>query len=175
MCISGGVVCACAAREKKGDKMLVFWGAAIVVFIVIEAATVGITSIWFALGALAALICAALGAQMGLQIVVFIIVSAIAMYFTRPLVKKYVNQRAMPTNADMAIGKLGVVTEEINNVAATGAVKLGSRLWTARSNTGAVIPEGENVVAVAIEGVKIIVQEVPRQGSEEREEGGALS
>ena len=144
-------------------NMLMFWGVAIVVFIVIEAATVGIASIWFALGALAALICAALGAQLWLQIVLFVVVSVAALYFTRPLAKKYVNQRAMPTNADMAIGKLGVVTEAIDNVAATGAVKLGSRIWTARSNSGAVIRKGENVVAVAIEGVKLIVQEVPER------------
>jgi len=144
-------------------NMLMFWGVAIVVFIVIEAATVGIASIWFALGALAALICAALGAQLWLQIVLFVVVSVSALYFTRPLAKKYVNQRAMPTNADMAIGKLGVVTEAIDNVAAMGAVKLGSRIWTARSNSGAVIREGENVVAVAIEGVKLIVQEVPER------------
>jgi len=145
--------------------MLIFWGGAIVVFLILEAATAGITSIWFALGSLAALICAALNAPLWLQILWFVLVSGGTLYFTRPLAKKYVNQKAQPTNADMNLGMQGIVTETINNLAALGSVKIGGKLWTARSNTGSVIPEGTLVIAVAIEGVKLIVQELSQSSS----------
>ena len=148
--------------------MLIFWGGAIVVFLILEAATAGIASIWFALGSLASLICAALNAPLWLQILWFVLVSGGTLYFTRPLAKKYVNQKAQPTNADMNLGMQGIVTETINNLAALGSVKIGGKLWTARSNTGSVIAEGTLVVAIAIEGVKLIVQELPR-GSEATE------
>ena len=144
---------------------MIFWGGAIVVFLILEAATAGITSIWFALGSLAALICAALNAPLWLQILWFVLVSGGTLYFTRPLAKKYVNQKAQPTNADMNLGMQGIVTETINNLAALGSVKIGGKLWTARSNTGSVIPEGTLVVAVAIEGVKLIVQELSQSSS----------
>ena len=86
------------------------------------------------------------------------------MYFTRPLVKKYVNSRSQPTNADMVIGKEALVTEDIDNVEATGAVSVGGKVWTARSDTGVSIKSGTVVNVLRIEGVKLIVEPaLPRQ------------
>ena len=134
-----------------------FWIAAMVLFLVVEALTVGLASIWFAVGSLAAMICAMLNAAVWLQIIVFLVVSAAALYFTRPLAKKYINGRKQPTNADMIIGKECKVTEKIDNLAGTGAVYVDGKTWTARSDSDEVVEEGELVYALRIEGVKLIV------------------
>lgn len=134
-----------------------FWVIAMLVFLIVEAVTVGLASIWFALGSLAAMLCAMLNAQVWLQVVVFLVVSAAALYFTRPIVKKYINGKKQPTNADMSIGKECRVTETINNIEGTGAVYVDGKTWTARSENEEVIAEGELVYALRIEGVKLIV------------------
>ena len=138
-------------------SMTTFWIIAMVVFLVIEAVTVGIVSIWFAIGALFAMVTAMLGADLWVQITVFIIVSAVALYFTRPLVKKYVNNKVEPTNADMLIGKECRVVETIDNLSGTGAVYIDGKTWTARSVDEEIIREGQLVKAERIEGVKLIV------------------
>lgn len=143
--------------EIFGMSIATLWVIALVVFLVIEAITVGLTSIWFAAGALAAWICALLGAPVWLQVAVFIVVTAVALYFTRPIVKKYINGKVVPTNADANIGKECRVTETIDNIAGTGAVYVDGKTWTARSDNDEVIPEGELVTALRIEGVKLIV------------------
>ena len=97
-------------------SMTTFWIIAMVVFLVIEAVTVGIVSIWFAIGALFAMVTAMLGANPWVQIAVFIVASAVTLYFTRPLVKKYVNNKVEPTNADILIGKECRVVETIDNI-----------------------------------------------------------
>lgn len=140
-----------------GLTMTTFWLIVMVLFLVVEAATVGLVCIWFAVGALAALIVALLGADIWLQIVIFIAVSALALYFTRPLVKKYVRSKVEPTNADMVIGKECRVTETVDNIAGTGAVYVDGKTWTARSECDEVIPEGTLVTAKSIKGVKLIV------------------
>lgn len=134
-----------------------FWIAAMVLFLVVEALTVGLASIWFAVGSLAAMICAMLNAPEWVQIIVFLVVSAAALYFTRPLAKKYINGKKQPTNADMIIGKECKVTEKIDNLAGTGAVYVDGKTWTARSDGDEIIEEGELVSAMRIEGVKLIV------------------
>ena len=134
-----------------------------VVFLVVEAATAGLTCIWFAIGSLAALIAALFDAQLWLQIVWFLVISFVTLYFTRPLVKKYVNSRSQPTTADMVIGKEALVTEDIDNVEATGAVSVGGKVWTARSADGGRIKSGAVVSVLRIEGVKLIVEPVPAQ------------
>lgn len=140
-----------------GMTITTLWLIVMVLFLVVEAATVGFVCIWFAVGALAALIAALLGAEIWLQIVLFLVVSAVALYFTRPLVKKYVNAKVEPTNADMVIGKECRVTEAIDNIAGTGAVYVDGKTWTARSESDEVIPEGTLVTAKSIDGVKLIV------------------
>lgn len=123
-------------------SMTTFWIIAMVVFLVIEAVTVGIVSVWFAIGALFAMVTAMLGANLWVQITVFLVVSAIALYFTRPLVKKFVNNKVEPTNADMLIGKECRVVETIDNLSGTGAVYVDGKTWTARTADEEIIPEG---------------------------------
>lgn len=142
---------------------IAFWVAALVVFLIVEAVTAGLVSIWFVFGSLVALICAALGAAVWLQIFWFVIVSVATLVLTRPLVKRYVDSRSVATNADRSIGRTAVVTERIDNLAATGAVKLDGVVWTARSTDDAVaIEAGERVTVRAIEGVKLIVERTLR-------------
>lgn len=140
-------------------NMAVVWLIAMIVLLVVEAIVPGLISIWFALGALAALIAAALHAPMWLQVMWFLVVSVAALAATRPLAKKYVNGRVKPTNADMLLGKECVVTEEIDNVRGTGAVTVGGKVWTARmENDAEKASVGEVLKSVRIEGVKLIVR-----------------
>ena len=139
------------------DNMSIVWVVIMVVVLVVEAATAGLTCIWFARGALAALSAALFGAPIWLQLVWFFVVSVVTLYFTRPLVLKYVNSRSQPTNADMVIGKEALVTEAIDNVESAGAVAVGGKVWTARSENGEPIEVGSIVTVLRIEGVKLIV------------------
>lgn len=138
--------------------MVIFWAVATVGFIVIELITVGLASIWFALGALCALIAALLGARVWLQIVWFVIISAATLILTRPLVKKYINGRTHPTNADRVIGMKAVVKEEIDNLAETGAVLADGKIWSARSADGSIIALSSLVTVKEIQGVKLVVE-----------------
>lgn len=140
-------------------NMPVVWLAAMIVLLIIEAIVPGLVSIWFAIGALAALISALFDAPLWLQMVWFLAVSVAALALTRPLVKKYVNGRIQPTNADALIGRDCVVTEDIDNLAGTGAVKVDGKVWTARADIESVhYHAGSVVTAVRIEGVKLIVK-----------------
>lgn len=140
-------------------NMSVVWLIAMVVLLIVEALVPGLVSIWFALGALSALIAALLHAPLWLQIVWFLATSVVTLVLTRPLAQKYVNSRIQPTNADALIGKDCVVTEDINNLAGTGAVKIDGKVWTARSeDESKYFAAGEIVTAVRIEGVKLIVR-----------------
>lgn len=139
------------------SNMSIVWAAVMLVFLIIEGATAGLTCIWFAIGALAGLIEALFGAPLWLQIVWFFVISVVTLYFTRPLVKKYVNSKSQPTNADMVIGKEALVTEAIDNVEGAGAVAVGGKVWTARSDNGSPVEVGKIVTVLRIEGVKLIV------------------
>ncbi len=138
--------------------MITIWAVAIVVFLVIEALTVGVASIWFALGSICALIAALLGAPEWLQVAWFVVVSVVTLIFTRPVVKKYVHSKRQPTNADRVIGTKATVREEIDNLAAKGSVMADGKEWTARSAGGETIASGSVVTVLAIEGVKLIVE-----------------
>ena len=137
---------------------VIFWAVAVVAFVILELATVGLASIWFALGALCALIAALLGAPLWLQIVWFAIVSIGTLLLTRPLAKKYINNRATATNADRVIGSKAVVKERIDELAGTGAVLADGKMWSARTADGAVAEPGEIVTVQEIRGVKLIVE-----------------
>lgn len=141
--------------------MMAFWLVMIFIFAVIEGATAGLTSIWFAIGALAAMITASAGGLLWLQIAVFIVVSIIALMVTRPLVKKYITPRKVRTNADRAIGRMCKVTESIDNVSATGTVTLDGVVWTARSEENERIEKDTLVTVTRIEGVKLYVVRAP--------------
>lgn len=138
-------------------SMTTLWLIVMVLFLVVEAVTVGLVCIWFAAGALAALLCAMLGGKIWLQVVLFLAVSAVTLYFTRPLVRKYVNAKVEPTNADIVIGKECRVTETIDNIEGTGAVYVDGKTWTARSENDETIQKGTLVTALRIDGVKLIV------------------
>lgn len=133
------------------------WLVLMMVFIAVEITTVSLTSIWFALGCLAALISSLFGAPLWLQIAWCLGVSILTLIFTKPLAQKYLNSKTQPTNADMVIGATCVVLEPISNLSETGTVKVDGKVWTARSEDGTVFAPGERVKAVRIEGVKLIV------------------
>ena len=140
-------------------SMPVVWLIAMVALLIIEAVVPGLISIWFALGALAALLSALLHAPLWLQIVWFLVVSIAALVLTRPLAIKYVNSRTQPTNADVLIGKECVVTEEIDDVLGTGAVTVSGKVWTARTGQeGLRLEKGAKARVLRIEGVKLIVK-----------------
>lgn len=136
----------------------ILWIAALVVFIVIEAATAGLASIWFAIGSVAALISAIFSAPLWLQLVWFFVISIASLILTRPLVKKHFTANIVATNSDALIGKVGIVTEDIDNIENVGAVKIDGKIWTARSFTGEMISTGTHVEILFIEGVKLIVK-----------------
>jgi membrane protein implicated in regulation of membrane protease activity len=138
----------------------VFWLIMIVVFLLAEASTVMLVSTWFAIGSLAAMLMALIGAGTGLQIAVFVIISAVCLTALRPLVRKHIKPKLTKTNVDAVVGSTGLVTVAIDNVTAQGQVKLGSMEWTARSESGEPIPQGTLVKVVRIEGVKAIVSPV---------------
>ena len=141
-------------------NMTAVWLAAMIILLVVEGMAPGLVSIWFALGALAAMISAMLKAPLWLQVVWFVAVSALSLLLTRPLAKKYVNAHTTPTNADMAIGRDCVVTEEIDNIRGTGAVTVGGKIWTARmAAPDGKAAKGETLKVLRIEGVKLIVEE----------------
>ena len=136
------------------------WLAAMVVLLIVEGLAPGLVTIWFALGALAAMISSLLGAPLWLQIVWFFLVSIVTLVLMRPFAKKYVNGRAVPTNADMVIGQECVVTEAIDNVLGQGAVSVGGKIWTARMAAAeGKAPKGSVLRVLRIEGVKLIVEE----------------
>ena len=116
--------------------LLYVWLAIVVFFGIIEAITVGLTSVWFCAGGLLAMLAAAFGAPIWLQIVVFIAGSGLLLILTRPLVKKFSTSRLEKTNADANVGKTGVVLERVDNYAPSGAVKIDGKIWTARSENG---------------------------------------
>ena len=139
--------------------MATVWVVLMIGFLIVEGLAPGLVSIWFALGALAALISALLGAQVWLQAVWFVVVSVLALVATRPLAKKYVNSRTQATNADMLIGQECIVTETIDKLRGTGAVSVAGKVWTARTDEPEkIIEEGTVAVVERIEGVKLIVK-----------------
>lgn len=144
-------------KGGDSDMATTVWIAAIIVFGVVEAATAGLTSIWFVLGSVAALIAAVCGGPLWLQLVLFFAVSVAALAATRPLVTKLLKKDIKPTNADRVLGGVARVTERIDNDVPTGAVYIDGKTWTARSDNGSVIEPGEMVRILRMEGVKLYV------------------
>ncbi len=140
-------------------KPVYFWLIVMILFIVFELLTMGLTTIWFALGALAALAIAAVGGPIWLQILVCFVVSLLSLLFYRSVAKEHFNKNRVKTNADSLIGKKGIVTEDISNIYATGQVTVAGQEWTARAvNDEVVYEKGMMVVIRDIKGVKLIVE-----------------
>ncbi len=140
------------------SEMAWIWLGALAIFAIVEASTVSLVSIWFVGGSLAALIAALLGAEFWLQGLLFLVVSTVLLLCLRPLSKKFFTPKKVRTNAPANIGKLAVVTEDINNLHALGAVKLSGLTWSARSTNGEPIKAGSVVRVTGIEGVKLFVE-----------------
>ncbi len=136
------------------------WFVALVVFILAEASTVAVVSLWFAAGSLVAMVASLLGAQLWLQLALFLVVSGVLLAALRPITKKLLQPRLTRTNVDAVVGSTGVVTGAINNVLFQGQVKLGGMEWTARSTNGDPIDAGTQIVVDRIEGVKVYVSPV---------------
>lgn len=148
--------------------MTIIWIAAIIIFGIAEAATAGLVSIWFVVGAVAALVATELGAVLWLQFAAFLIVSILALIATRPLARKMLDKTIVPTNADRVLHHEAKVTETVDNENATGAVYIDGKTWTARSEDGNIIPKGKMARIVRMEGVKLYVRE-SKEPSERRE------
>lgn len=144
------------------DKVItaVVWGVLLLLFVLAEAATVSLVSVWFMAGSLVALIVTLLGGPVWLQVLLFFLVSIAALALLRPLLKKYIRPRITATNADALVGKTGVVTEAIDNLRDTGCVRVAGVLWSARSTGGEDIPLSSVVVVRKVESAKLIVDPV---------------
>ena len=142
------------------DLVAILWLVLLVVFLIVEASTVTLVSIWFAAGSLAALLAALFGAKLWLQVTLFLAVAVLSLVALRPLFRKFIRPKLTATNVDSVIGSTGLVTASVDNVSAVGQVKLGAMEWTARSSSGAPIPAGTLVKVDRIEGVKAFVTPV---------------
>ena len=133
--------------------MVFVWLVIAVVLGIFEAATVALVSIWFAIGAVAAMVPAYFNAPFWVQILVFILVSALCFVFTRPFFKKIIRVNKQPTNVDRLVGQEGVATDDIENI-----VFISGLTWSARSETGELIPQGAVVTVKKIEGATLVVK-----------------
>lgn len=136
------------------------WLGLMILFLIAEGATVSLVSLWFAAGAVVAMFAALLGAGIWLQTGLFLAVSGALLLMLRPIVRRYLVPKITATNVDSLVGATGLVTVAIDNVTASGQVKLGAMEWTARSTTGENIPQGALIRVDRIEGVKVYVTPV---------------
>ncbi len=141
--------------------MVIVWIVVFVAALLAEAATFAMVSVWFAAGALGALIAAALGADLTVQLLVFALLAGLLLAFTRPLLKKLFPHRFIPTNSELEVGKTAVVIEEINNDVGSGRVRLGGVNWAAFSAGNEKIPAGEVVTVTAVCSAKLAVAKAP--------------
>ena len=140
---------------------VMYWLGAAVILIVIEIITMGLTTIWFAGGALTGAVMAAFSLPLWSQILAFALVSVILLILTRPWALKYLNSRTVRTNVDSLIGQTALVTQDVDNLNAKGQVKVKGQIWTARSISDDVkLHEGQKVMIESISGVKVIVKPI---------------
>lgn len=145
------------------SEMMIFWLVVLILSIGVEVISLGLTSIWFAGGALIAVIAAAFSAPVVVQIILFFLVSLVLLIFTRPIAVKYFNRERVKTNVESLVGKQAIVISEIDNLQGIGQVTVGGQEWSARSYDDRLnLPVGMVVEIVAINGVKLIVREDSR-------------
>ena len=139
----------------------IIWFGLLLVFLIVEAACpIHLVSIWFAAGSLVAMIVSFLGGPVWLQVTLFLVVACTLVALLWPFIRKFLNPKLSKTNVDAVIGSEGKVTSDIDNITATGQVKLGAMEWSARSSSGIPIPKGTLVKVDRIEGVKVFVTPV---------------
>lgn len=141
----------------------IMWLILIIVLVGFELATLGLTTIWFAAGALVAFVAALCGAVLELQIGLFLVVSFLILFAFRPMAKRYINSNHARTNVDSLMGQCALVTVDIDNGQAQGTAVLNGQEWSARSSDGSVIPAGTNVRVMSISGVKLVVERLENQ------------
>ena len=145
------------------DEMMILWLVVLILSIGIEAFTLGLTSIWFAGGALLALIAAALHLPILLQVILFFVVSLVLLVFTRPIAVKYFNKERVKTNVESLVGRQAIVISEIDNLQGIGQVTVGGQEWSARSIDDKVkLSVGTVVNVMSIDGVKLMVKPDPQ-------------
>lgn len=137
----------------------IFWLALVVIMAIIEIITLGLTTIWFAGGALAAFIASLFGANLLVQIILFIVVSLLLLSLTRPLAVEFLNKDRTRTNAESLLGRTAVVIQDIDNLKAQGQVSIDGQDWSARSVDEKTICKDAHVEIVEISGVKLMVKE----------------
>ena len=148
------------------DYQMIAWIVVLIVAVVVEIITLGLSSIWFAGGALIALIVATFHGPIWLQILCFAAVSIMLLIFTRPIAVKYFNKDRVRTNAESIVGRQAIVLSEVNNLKGEGQVSVGGQEWSARSvDDDQVLDEGSVVEVVAISGVKLICKPVKEQSA----------
>ncbi len=141
-------------------NMTVIWLVILVALVVIELLTMGLTTIWFAGGALVATVASLFGAPLAVQVILFLAASGLLLYFTRPLAVKYFNKDRVRTNAESLVGRQAIVISEIDNLQGIGQVNVGGMEWSARTRVdGVKLPVGTVTTILAINGVKLIVEE----------------
>lgn len=136
-----------------------FWLAVVIALLICEILTLGLTTIWFAGGALIAFLAALAGANSWVQIILFLVISIVLLVLTRPVAMKYLNRSREKTNVDAVVGKTGIVTVDIDNLKGEGEVTLSGQPWAARTEGEETIAKDSLVEVVAVEGVKLIVKE----------------
>lgn len=140
------------------------WLALVIVLVIIEAATAELVTIWFAGGAVLALVLSVLGAPFWAQTGTFAAVSLVLLFLTRPLIKKYMKKGAGENGLDRMIGKQGLVTEQVDNLAGTGEVQVDGQYWMARTSDNSLTIEKDQVITVRqIHGVRLIVEPVAKE------------
>ena len=148
------------------DYSMIAWIVVLIAAVIIEIMTLGLSSIWFAGGALVALIVAAVHGPIWLQIACFVVVSIVLLLFTRPIAMKYFNKDLVRTNAESIVGRQAIVLSEVNNLKGVGRVSVGGQEWSAKSvEDGMILEDGSVVDVVAISGVKLICKPAPNVGS----------
>lgn len=141
-------------------NMTMIWLVVLVLLVVIELLTMGLTTVWFAGGALVATLASLVGLPLAIQIILFLIVSGLLLFFTRPIAVKYFNKDRVRTNAESLVGRQAIVISEIDNLQGIGQVNVGGMEWSARTrDENTTLPVGAVVIVLAIDGVKLIVEE----------------
>ena len=144
--------------------MAAIWLVVMIALVIVEVVTLGLVCIWFAIGALFAAIVAVFGGPWWLQLIVFVVVSAVTLIFTKPIAKKYFTDKIQKTNSEDLVGKKVMITEAVDNVRATGVAVASGLEWTARSKEdGVTFEKGEFALVSAIEGVKLILIKCPQE------------
>lgn len=152
--------------ELSHATLNIIWIILFIVLLLIELFTVGLTTIWFAIGALAAAAANALGAGLIVQIIVFLVISVILLIFTRPLAAKHLNKKRIKTNYESKIGEIIRISEKVDNINQSGKSVVDGQEWTVRTKTDSeILEKGDLAKIVSISGVKLIVEKYQEEAS----------